>query len=1332
MAILIIVVTSSSFLALKVGSRHPAVKRAVLSRIIPEFGGQLSIGELEIGLASLTARDVDVDLGPRASIHIPAATIGLSYRKLFSGGLDARHAVSSVILSGPTITLRYGVPDSARADSRGVLQFGEYLPDYLGISDATLVVEDASSGRGVTATSIDLLLERASEGGRVQGSATASLLGGQSNLSARIDWDTPGDVLTLDAELRGAGISDDLPLPEAFPLRDISAEIDADLAATLRADSPMALSLSFALGDGEFSLPGGLGRASAVSASGVYDLSDLSLTLGGATWDGARFTGRGEVDLAGRTVRSAVFSADGLQASRLAELAGVSYPPVSGVLAVEGHASGPWSSPRADARLTAREATVWQTELSDVDAELSYTDGRFDVGALAFDVFGGSAGLSGAATRSPASGGWAIDVRGDAVDLDAALATKAVGLSGWAGGVSVTGLEARFAPGALEIESLLSWGDVTAGPVAVGDGAGGFMLRDNVLSGTLSDARGRALLSGRVVSVYGEPSVEAELTLTDVRLDSLSASGGSWLPGLEMSGTMSASGPLEGFSVGGSVIAACEDCRGSVSVDGIVGIAGQSTAASLDLRSPDAVVRGVELPFSLHLTADAERVSFDPLDLGGLGVVRAEISAGSPRTLSGSVVMSEAELRDVVAVVSGVRTPESVSGLVFASASLGGTLGSPTASGQVQVGNGGALGIGGLSAVFAGAVDGGTVRIDEMSLDERGRRVVSVEGNVDLSGDLALVVTGDGVPGPFLGGDADTRFDVRLGVGGTRSRPTLDGLVEASAGTFLGVPFDEFLARITGAEGVMRVDPLTLEKRGSYRVSASGTVPVAALSDDPGGEEASLTVDVDGDPLAFLAQVVPFASEARSEGSMYVFLAGTRRDLTVASARLSVTGGTVRPSALFERIDDVAASVSIVDGRVTEGRIEGSVRGDPIQLVSVRPEEADVAGLPTLVVGGLDLGVLALSTGEDGVRASVPGLMLPEDSGRVAVAGKDGWPALLVGGPSGSPKLWGEITFSDVSFTYPLLDSGGEGDFFSSADWSLSMTAGRNLWYWRPDANLQVMRGGTLEFRGIPDDGTMCVSGRVEAQRGSVTYANTDFDVGEAFVDFPLFCEPPRFYVLAETRVEDGTTVTLTMDSYEGAFTSSVPGATFDESELRLTSDSPDGDSREEILAKLQYGVSYGLLETEEQASLERRRALEVVGSQLSGKIVRPLLSPVEGRIKRVLNLDLVRFDIDFVQHFIAQLDLWQAQEGSAGYQPFLTDTRITLGKYIARDWLLSYVSRAESYEEDLGDPRLGFRHELGVEYEVSRNTSISMRVVYDPSLAGWDRLISIENRFRF
>jgi hypothetical protein len=167
-------------------------------------------------------------------------------------------------------------------------------------------------------------------------------------------------------------------------------------------------------------------------------------------------------------------------------------------------------------------------------------------------------------------------------------------------------------------------------------------------------------------------------------------------------------------------------------------------------------------------------------------------------------------------------------------------------------------------------------------------------------------------------------------------------------------------------------------------------------------------------------------------------------------------------------------------------------------------------------------------------------------------------------------------------------------------------------------------------------------------------------------------------------------------------------------------------------MAKLQYGVSYDLLEAEEQAALERRRAVELLGTQIGLRVTRPLLSPIESRIRRALSLDLVRIDIDFVEHFLSQIDMWSAQEGTSQYSPFIANTGMTLGKYISRSFLLSYLGVLEPYEEEIGDQTLGLRSEVGIEYEVSRNTSLSLRIVYDPSISGWDRRISIENRYDF
>ncbi|MEA3409063.1 MAG: translocation/assembly module TamB domain-containing protein, partial [Candidatus Eisenbacteria bacterium] len=680
------------------------------------------------------------------------------------------------------------------------------------------------------------------------------------------------------------------------------------------------------------------------------------------------------------------------------------------------------------------------------------------------------------------------------------------------------------------------------------------------------------------------------------------------------------------------------------------------------------------------------------------------------------------------------EAPGGVGGLVFASVSVSGTVREPVATAQVTVGAATVAGVRDLDAFAVGRFEGGVATLSELTLRESGRNVVTASGRAEPDGSLEMAITGDGIPGPMLGGTPGTRFDATVGVGGTTASPAVDGRVVSTDGGFLGVPFDEFSARVTGADGVVRVGPLVLERRGHYRASVEGTVPYGVLRRDVDAPDGTLTIDVDGNPMALLAEFTDMAESGPGSGTLNAVLVSNGESFALASARLEARAERVMPAGLFETVDNVDVSVSILDGAVVEGLVAGRIEGSAMRVRSVRGRVLDGRELPSLTVGGIDLGVLAVSTDARGVTANVPGLMLPDEFGRVALSGRNGEPEFLLAGPAENALLWGEMEFSDLSFTYPFIKSGGDGlgDLLSDSEWSVRMKAGRNLWYWRPDANLNVERGGGLDILGVPSDHTLCIQGRVASSRGTVTYLHTEFGVRDVSIEFPAFCEPPRFHIDAETRVADGTVISLSVHTAEGLGALAASGVTLDESALVLSSDSPDDNTPEKIMSKLQYGVSYDLLEAEEQAVLERRRAVELVGTQLALRVARPLLAPIESRIRRNLHLDLVRIDVDFVEHFLLQLDMWNASEGMVQYVPNTLNTRMTLGKYISRDWMLSYLGVVEPYEEDIRQSTMGLRSEFGIEYEVSRNTSLSLRVVYDPTLAGWDRRVSIENRYEF
>ena len=1337
LAILIIAVLPLGFLGLKVASRHPAVKRVVLGRIMPEVEGELTIGGLEMGLASLHFTDIMLRFEDGGYVLVPSAAVNVSLPKLIARGLVPQRSLSAIIISDPRIVISYGhdqAPDTLAAPLIDVSSLESYLPDYLGISGASISFRDSRTERTLTIDSIDLLVERDGEG-QVVGGASGNCLGGERNFEARFTWESSQQMLAVEGILFDAHLDERLPVPPSTPVEFRSGSMSAAFHASVSPDTIQGLDLSFDIADGVMVMTAFSETLGGIQARGRLRGGVVTLESADGTWRSASWSVSGATSDRG-VMEDVRLEARDLPLAPVADLLALTEARIDGSVDMSASVEGPLDSPTAAVDISAGSVRVGDVALNSVSGAAVLSPGDVRLESVDAGVFGGTVSVSGALKRDGPDEEWRFEFGGDARGLDVGQLMAATTGDTTAGGrISLSDVVGEGTLDRPNLESLVTWEDVSLGSVYLGSGAGGFLLSGGDLSASLGSSNRSYAVSCLVENLFDAPDVSGEVVLSSVSVDTLFPALAEALPPIALTGALNVTGPADSLSVEGSVALEWELARATVGITGVVTPVEEDGGGGLRLAldAPDASVRGVGAPFTSDLVVNGSEVSLRNLRLGD--VVEADVRVGlsGDRDLSAGIVVSEASLPDVLAAVLG-EAPDGIGGLVFASVSVHGTVEEPVATAQVTVGAATVAGVPGLDASAVGRFEGDVVTLSEFTLRESGRPVVTARGRAEPGGALEMAITGDGIPGPMLGGAPGTRFDATVGVGGTTESPTVDGRVVSTDGEFLGVPFDDYSARVTGADGIVRIDPLVLDRRGHYRVTVGGTVPYGVLRRDADAPDGTLTIDVDGNPLGFLAELTDFAESGPGSGTLNVVLAGNGESFTLASARLEARAERVVPTGLFERVNDVKASVSVLDGAVVSGEVTGRIGGSTMRLRSERNRTLSGRELVPLTVGGVDLGVLALSTDTRGVTVNVPGLMLPDEFGRVALSGKDGEPELLVAGPSESALLWGEIVFSDLSFTYPFIGSGGDGlgNLLSDAEWSMRMRAGRNLWYWRPDANLNVERGSSLDFVGVPSEHTMCVAGRVTSTRGTVTYLHTEFNVREVSVEFPGFCEQPRFSIDAKTRVADGTTIGLSVNTTEGVPALAMSGVTLDESALVLSSDSPDDNTPEKIMSKLQYGVSYDLLEAEEQAVLERRRAVELIGTQIGLRVARPLLAPIESRIRRNLYLDLVRIDIDFVEHFLSQLDMWTASEGSTHYVPFTANTRMTLGKYISRDWLVSYLGVVAPYEEDIGKFAVGLRSEFGFEYEVSRNTSLSLRVVYDPTLAGWDRRISIENRYEF
>jgi len=1342
LAVILLGIIPATLVALRLATRRPAVRSALLSRFVPSIEGTIDVGDLEVGGASVRFTDVRISLEDGSSLVLPSGSASVSYREFIAHGFDLGSSLSTLILSDPFITVEVGGspedPGATDIETTGTSEAVDLLmrslPDYLGVSGGTLIVLDRSTGRSLEIGGVDLLLERTAEGDLDGRAGGAIMSDGASNLAAQIRLTEDG--LSVMGHIEDARISPDVYLPLPDTVAALAGVVSAGFHIRAAAGEDVSLRIDTTLTDAAFEI-GGTDTVEGVAGSFAYEDGRVSIERIDGRWRGAGLSVHGgELDLDSGALRDLRVEATGVPAGVVREMGGEDLPVLEGRISLTAELQGNMSSPDASVTIASQHLVVAGVPADDIAAVGRYRNGTVEIQQARAALLGGAVTAKGTLAAGDRTSEPFVELRGSVSSIDLA----ALGALGWAdaltGTASLSDIVLMSRGGRSSGELLLSYDNVRYGEIALGSGAGGLLVRDEKAYVTLSSPEMGYGISGDVELGGEGHRIDGDIQLSGLRGDSLVAGpAGRYLP-LKLDGPIHVSGSIPEVDIDGIVGLTAAEAAATIRVTGRGRSGGSGTELALMLESDDAAARGVDLPFAADLSVSPAALTLSRFEAAGFVEASGTLTLGGTPGLRLSAVFSEAPAKSAYRLATGEVAPASLSGLAFMSASVRGPIGDLEGSMQLQLARASIGDVSDLNAVLVAGLAGGVLDIREATIEHGDTEILRADGSVELGGAVTLAIHGDGIPGPLMGGDESTRFSLAMGVDGTIDSPTFDCRMQSERGEFLGVPFDRFLARASAAGGDISLDQLTLDREGSYRVRATGRAPLAAVVAPDGSAEGELTLEVEDDPIALIGALTGVVEDATSSGRMVLHFVGDRESFALVRGEVDARATRVRAAGIFDELRDVAFSANIVDGYLAEGRITAAVDGRAIEITSRRSVQVEGRTLEPLVAGGVDVGVLAVTTDERGVGVSIPGLMEQGDVGRAAARGRGDVGALFVAGPAEHPILWGTITFSDMSFTYPFStssDSPLSGDFFSRAEWSLTLNAGRNLWYRRSDANLKIDRGTGLDFAGVPEDHTFCVAGRASSSRGTITYLNADFDVRTAFIDFPSFCEPPRFYIEGTTRTSDGTEITLSVVAEEQAGAALAgTGTPFDESTVLLRSDAPEDVTREDVLARLTYGSNRESLEEEDIATLERRRAIEVVASQVGVMVVRPLLSPVEGRLKRALGLDLVRIDVDFVEHFLYQIDQWRAQEGADRYQPFLADSKLTLGKYFAHNWLLSYQASAAAYEASVGRQSIGAQHEFGIEYEVSRNTSLSLKAVYDPTLDGWDRRVSIENRFRF
>ena len=595
-------------------------------------------------------------------------------------------------------------------------------------------------------------------------------------------------------------------------------------------------------------------------------------------------------------------------------------------------------------------------------------------------------------------------------------------------------------------------------------------------------------------------------------------------------------------------------------------------------------------------------------------------------------------------------------------------------------------------------------------ISSQGALALDFDGSAYPAADIARVL---GLP---LAWDGATygHVSVRREAG---QPPKVTATLKIEDGSINRIPFDLCSGTILVQDTWLSFDPynmpLSLVKRGRYTATLRGRLPLG--DDDPGAKPrlADLDLAMDKGDLVFL-RFIDGVDDASGPTDLKLHIGGALASPLV-SGRISVQHGTLVPSVLAEKLEDVSARIFISNNQVDIYQMEGQA-GAPGQRLYV---SRGPLGQPAVVLRQYipDQLNLKVASGKSGVRlAGRPALKVVE--GTVA-------PDLLIQGTMDHPRLKGSLDLEDCVLTYPPVVADASGathaaqgdDLFHRTDFNLELKAGRNVWYESDFASVQLAGQGAAPLLKGPGS-ALGVLGTLRAQRGEIDYLNSSFTIDESQEnwaefrgDAPPFIEVHAYQVFRNIAILNDP---IAKDRRINMVARGPLG------QVQVTFDSEPPMSQTQIASLLGFGED--VTAWSGGGSDVQRGVMLLLGKAISGTSSRM----VRKQIKRYIPVDSFQFslgsgvnsDVPQAQlagsHAVTGADgtvvgatgVTGAATGSGSFDNPLIGSKFDVGKALTDKVYLNWhgdVGANESRQPDLAS------NQVGMEYQLQNNKKITM-----------------------
>jgi len=587
-------------------------------------------------------------------------------------------------------------------------------------------------------------------------------------------------------------------------------------------------------------------------------------------------------------------------------------------------------------------------------------------------------------------------------------------------------------------------------------------------------------------------------------------------------------------------------------------------------------------------------------------------------------------------------------------------------------------------------------------------RLVTVTGNVDLSGPIEVTVQGkEGeIAASLLGELLDLRvpikgesgFNLKISRASIRREKgkeydslSVQGAINIINGSLGILLFDDFHALFSADSTAINLDELTVNKRGVFNIKSWGIIPYP--KEDKDGRKIDLSLEMFDSRANVLRVLSREISDAKGEVKASLHVTGELQQ-PVVNGYFRIDKATLYGRQVFKRIDDLTCDILVKDSNIVINWINGKI------------EKGEMSFKGNVILAGWmpdKFDVVFENKGPHGIPLKIPFLKIPQSSffGRLLsevpcsleLKGK-----IHTYGTPQSYNLDGVIELENAHFTYPPRAEDTKDlnlDFLKPAVWNLEIKAGKNTWYENTFAEVQLR--GQMRLDGPTKD--LTVNGMLTAIKGELSYLGATFSIKEATVECindELFLE-----TTAECPVEDDTIILV------------VERGKWGKIKPKFSSRRDPEMTQEEALNKA-TGLDSLKFSAQEGDALLRKELLKLIDSSLASPLIRSIL-------RSTGLVDVVKVDTALAQKTGEKLNSRQPGEGEET-SSLLEGTRITLGKYLSSNLYLGYKLQ---FEEGFLN-RLELRHEVELLYRLKRGISLKGK------LGEEERYFGVERQIRF